>query len=291
MKKYTIVTDCTCDLSLDLIDRYDIKVIPMEFTIDDEKHLHSADFKVFKEIKFYDRLRNGSMASTSQINPFTYTEFLTPYLEAGNDILYVAFSSGLSSTYESSVIAINELTEKFPERKIITIDSLAASAGEGLMVYYACLNREQGMTIEENKEWLESHVQNFAHWFTVDDLHHLKRGGRVSAATAIVGSALSIKPVLHVDETGHLVSISKAHGRKKSLSTLAQKLKDTILEPKGQVIMISHGDCLEDAQFLKDKIIESVPVADVIISDIGPVIGAHSGPGTVALFYFGKSRY
>lgn len=289
MKDYIIVTDGTCDLALDVIETYDIKVIPMEFSIDEEHYLHSADFKVFKEVRFYDRLRSGSTAATSQITPYTYTEFLTPYLEAGKDILYLAFSSGLSSTYESSVIAFKALQEKFPQQQLVTIDSLAASAGEGLMTYYACINREQGMGIEENKQWLEDHIQNFAHWVTVDDLHHLKRGGRVSATTAFVGTALSIKPILYVDKEGHLLSVGKAHGRKKSLSTLANKLKETIAQEE-QVIMIAHGDCLEDALFLRDKIMQTTKVKDAIISEIGPVVGAHSGPGTIALFYFATSR-
>lgn len=290
MNNYIIVTDCTCDLSIDVINKYDIKVIPMEFRLGEQDYLHSADFKVFNEVGFYNQLREGIEASTSQITPYTYESFLTPLLEAGNDILYVAFSSGLSSTYSSSVIAFETLQEKFPDRKIITIDSLAASAGEGLMVYYACLNRENGMSIEENKAWIEEHIQNFAHWVVVDDLHHLKRGGRISAATAFVGSALSIKPIIHVNEEGKLINIGKAHGRKKSLTTIANKLKETI-SPNDQTIMIAHGDCLSDAEFLRDKIMEMGVVKEVIISEIGPVVGAHSGPGTVALFYMGTTRY
>lgn len=291
MNNYVIITDCTCDLSMDIIQKYDIPIIPMEFTLDNEKYLHTADFSVFREINFYDKLKNGSTAATSQINPYTYNEFFTPYLEEGKDILYVCFSSGLSSTYQSSMIAIAELKEKYPDRKIISVDSLGASAGEGLMTLYAYLNKEKGMSIEENAAWLQEHVQNFAHWFTVDDLHHLKRGGRISAATAIVGSALNIKPILRVDEEGHLVSVSKAHGRKKSLSSLANKLAETIKDPEGQVIMISHGNCVEDATFLKEKILEVIPnIQEVVLSEIGPVIGAHSGPGTVALFYFADSR-
>jgi len=290
MNNYVIVTDCTSDLSLDVIHKYDLKVIPMEFRLGEQEYLHSADFKVFHEVKFYDKLRDGVEASTSQISPYAYEEFLTPLLEAGNDILYIALSSGLSSTYASSVVAIQALQDKYKQQTIYTLDSLAASAGEGLMVYHACKNREAGMRIEENKTWLEEHIQNFAHWVVVDDLNHLKRGGRISATTAFVGSALSIKPIIHVNEEGKLINVGKVHGRKKSLTTIANKLKETI-SPKDQTIMIAHGDCYEDALFLKDKIMEMKLVEEVIISEIGPVIGAHSGPGTVALFYMGTTRY
>lgn len=290
MRDYIIVTDCTCDLSMDIIDKYDIKVIPMEFTLDNEVHLHTHDFKAFHEVDFFNKLRNGSVASTTQITPFTYNEYLTPFLEQGKDILYIAFSSGLSNTYQSSCLAFEELKQKFPEAKIVTIDSLAASAGEGLMTLYACLNKENGMTIEENEAWIREHIQQFVQWFTVDDLHFLKRGGRVSATTAIVGSALKIKPILHVDESGHLINIAKTHGRNKSLSTLANKLEELIEDAPNQIVMISHGDCIDDAELLKQKILDKVAVKDVIISEIGPVVGAHSGPGTVALFFFGTSR-
>ncbi|OCN03552.1 hypothetical protein A4S06_05170 [Erysipelotrichaceae bacterium MTC7] len=290
MGNYLIVSDVTADLHMDVIKTYDVKMIPMMFRLDEKEYQQEADFKVFHEIDFYNQLRNGSTGSTSQITPYTYIEYFTPLLEAGHDVLYIAFSSGLSNTYQSSLVALEELKESFPDRKIHFIDSLAASAGEGLMIYYACLNREKGMTIEENEAWLLDNRLHFAHWVAVDDLHHLARGGRVSGATAIVGSALSIKPILHVDDEGHLLNVAKARGRKKSLNKLVEKMKETAIDPQDQVIMISHADSLDDVKYLIDKIKTDVGVKDVIVSDIGPVVGSHAGPGTIALFFLAKTR-
>lgn len=290
MGNYLIVSDVTADLHMDVIERYDVKMIPMMFMLDDQEYQQDADFKVFHELDFYNKLRAGSTGSTSQITPYAYIKYFTPLLEAGQDILYIVFSSGLSNTYQSSQIALQELKEKFPERKIYFIDSLAASAGEGLLVYYACLNREKGMTIEENATWLEENRLHIAHWVAVDDLHHLARGGRVSDATAIVGSALSIKPILHVDDEGHLLNVAKARGRKKSLNKLVEKMAQTAINPKDQLIMISHADALEDATYVANKIREEMGVKEIFISDIGPVIGSHAGPGTIALFFFSNTR-
>lgn len=290
MNKYLIVTDSTCDLDITIIHQFDIKVIPMEFTIDDQIYLHEYDFKTFNEIDFYNKLRNGSKASTSQITPYTYEEYLTTYLKAGYDILYISFSSGLSGTYESAVIAFDGLRSVYPNQKLVVIDSLAASAGEGLMVYYACLNREQGMSLEANSEWLSNHVQSFAHWVYMDDLHHLKRGGRISATTAFVGSALSVKPIIHVDKEGKLVQVQKAHGKKKAIKFLFNKFIENALDPSKQTVMIAHGDSLDEAEKLAVMLKEEAHVKDVIISTIGPVIGAHSGPGTIAFFYLATNR-
>lgn len=286
MNNYIIVTDCTCDLSADIINKLDVKVIPMDVIMGDNVFEHYPDYRNYEAKKFYDDLRNGLTASTSQINPQRYLDFFTPYLKEGNDILYICFSSGLSSTYNSAVIAKKQLEDEF-NNQIEVIDSLCASGGEGLLVLLAYENMKKGFTLTENKKWLEDNKLNISHYFTVDDLMFLKRGGRISAATAIVGSALKIKPILMVDENGKLISISKAHGRKASLNNLYKYFEDLNI---GDKVIITHGDCEDDAIYLKNKIKENYPDIDVIISYSGPVIGAHTGPGLVTIFFFGSNR-
>lgn len=215
---------------------------------------------------------------------------MTPFLDAGQDVLVLAFSSGLSTTYQSSVIAVEELREQYPDRKIYTVDTLAASLGQGLLVWHAAQLRTQGKTIEEVRDWVEENKLHLCHWFTVDDLNHLKRGGRVSAATALLGTMLSIKPVLHVDDEGHLINMSKARGRAASLKALVDKMEETAIDPAGQTIFISHGDCEGDARKVAGMVKERFGVEVAVIGTIGPVIGAHSGPGTMALFFLGEKR-
>ena len=205
-------------------------------------------------------------------------------------MLYIAFSSGLSGTYQSAVLAREELKQRFPDRRLEVFDSLCASMGEGLLVYHAAKLRQAGKSLDEVLAWLKENVLNLCHWFTVDDLNHLKRGGRVSTATALVGTMLGIKPVLHVDDEGHLIPVSKVRGRKQSLDALVRRMEDTVLDPADQMVFISHGDCLEDAQYVERQIREKLGVQQVKLGFIGPVIGAHSGPGTVALFFLGKER-
>ena len=205
-------------------------------------------------------------------------------------MLILAFSSGLSATYNSSVIAVQELAEKYPERKLYTVDTLCASLGQGLLVYLAARERDSGKTIEEVRDWAEANKLSICHQFTVDDLHFLKRGGRISATTAVVGSMLQIKPVLHVDNEGHLINIAKARGRQASLKALVDKMEKTAIDPAHQTVFISHGDCLEDAQMVADLVKERLGAPEVYLNPIGPVIGAHAGPGTVALFYVGTER-
>ena len=219
-----------------------------------------------------------------------YTDALEPLLQAGKDVLILAFSSGLSTTYNSSRIAVEELSEKYPERKIYTVDTLCASLGQGLLVYLAVKEREKGRSIQEVRDWVEENKLHMCHQFTVDDLHFLKRGGRISATTAVVGSMLQIKPVLHVDNEGHLINIAKARGRQASLKALVDKMEKTAIDPANQVVFISHGDCLEDAQTVEKLVKERFGVKEVYINYVGPVIGAHSGPGTLALFYVGSER-
>ena len=239
---------------------------------------------------FYDRLRGGETATTNAVNVAQYTEALEPLLQAGKDVLILAFSSGLSATYNASRLAVEELSAQYPDRRLYTVDTLCASLGQGLLVWYAARQRDRGHSIEEVRDWVEEHKLNLCHQFTVDDLYFLKRGGRISAATAMVGSMLHIKPVLHVDGEGHLINIGKARGRHASLKALVDRMEETAIDPGSLTVFISHGDCLEEAQAVADMVKKRFGVVDVVINYVGPVIGAHSGPGTVALFYMGTDR-
>lgn len=230
------------------------------------------------------------MGTTSAVNVEQFVVAMEEHLQAGRDVLYLGFSSGLSGTFNAGAVAAQELSEQYPDAKIYAVDTLCASLGQGLMAALAAEEKRKGKTIDEVRDFVETQKLHLCHWFTVDDLHHLKRGGRVSAATAVLGSALSIKPILHVDHEGHLVAVGKVRGRKNSLRGLLDKIKETIVDPEKQVVYISHGDCEEDARYLGDLIKAELPVKDVLIHTIGPVIGAHSGPGCVALFFVGNHR-
>ncbi len=289
MQDYKIISDCTCDLDDSYVKSLGVDIIPMDVTMQDRQFEHYLDFRNCSFKDFYAALRAGEVSSTSQINPAKYLAFFEPYLQQGQDILYVCFSSGLSSTYSSCVIAANELNEKYAN-KIHVVDSKCASGGEGLLLVAACKNKEDGMDAAANAQWLQDNLLHLAHWFTVDDLMFLKRGGRISGTVAIVGSALKIKPVLHVDDEGHLINMSKAHGRKASINALFDKMVETFDENYDLPIIITHGDCEEDALYLKNKINDRYPQKEVLISYIGPVIGAHSGPGTLALFFMASHR-
>ena len=238
--------------------------------------------------EFYAGMRSGRVAKTSAVNEDAFFNLFTPILEAGKDILYLGFSSGLSVTCENGKKVANALAEKYPERKIRVVDSLAASAGQGLFVYLGKLNKDNGMSLDENADALEADKLHICHWFTVEDLKYLKRGGRISAATALLGTALNVKPVLHVDNEGHLIKITQVHGRKKSIRTMAEKLGATILD--GSPVFISQADCMEDAEKLKEILKEEYNKDVTMITDIGSVIGAHAGPGTLALFFRGTER-
>jgi len=290
MRDYVIITDSTTDLTQELINELDITVIPMEFNIDGKVYLNYSDERDISYKEFYDFLRNGKNSTTSLINTTTFTELFEPILEDGKDILYIAFSSGLSGTYNSSCIAAQMLSEKYTDSKIYTVDSLSASMGEGLLVYHAVNKKKEGMNIDELKDWVENNKLNLCHWFTVDDLHHLKRGGRLSSAAAIVGTMLNIKPVLNVDNEGHLIPVEKVRGRKLSITAMLKMMEKTAINPEEQTIFISHGDCLEEAEFLANLVKEKLNVKDIKMNYIGPVIGSHSGPGTIALFFLGTER-
>ncbi|MEG0442014.1 MAG: DegV family protein [Oscillospiraceae bacterium] len=290
MSDYVIVTDSSADLTADLVNELGVEVLPLTFTIKGKTYQNHPDNRDMDPKLFYELLRNEEMATTAAVNVADYTELLTPILQSGKDVLILVFSSGLSATYQSACLAAGELAEEFPDRKIMTVDTLAASLGEGLLVWHAAQLKNAGKSMEEVAQWVEENKLHLCHWFTVDDLHFLKRGGRVSAATAVLGTMLSIKPVMHVDNEGHLINMTKARGRKASMTALVDNMEKFAIDPANQMVFLSHGDCLEDAQKVADMVKERMGVKEVILNNVGPVIGAHSGPGTLALFFLGTER-
>ncbi len=284
---YRIVTDTCCDFPQQMYEELNLAVARLSV------HYKGESINEYPEIwlkQMYDGLRGGEEATTSAANPQDWQDIIEPIVKGGEDALVLAFSSGLSTTYQSAVIAAKELMEAYPERKINVVDTLCASMGQGLLVWYACQKRDAGFSLEELTQWCETNKLNLCHWFTVDDLMYLKRGGRVSAATALVGTMLQIKPVLHVDDVGHLINVSKARGRKASIEALAKKVEETGIDGANDTMFISHGDCLEDANYLAAILKERYGVKNVVISYVGAVIGSHSGPGTLALFFMGNKR-
>ena len=284
---YRIITDNCCDFPADMYNDLNLSVVPLVVRFQ-EKEVSQYSEKWLK--KMYTGMREGEVATTAAANPQDWADIMESVLAAGEDALVLTFSSGLSTTYQSAVIAASELQEKYPDRKIRVIDTLCASLGQGLLVWYACKKRDEGMSFGELADWCENNKLNLCHWFTVDDLMFLKRGGRISAATALVGTMLQIKPVLHVDDEGHLINVSKARGRKASIEALAKKVAETGLPGENDTVFISHGDCLEDAKLLEKILQEKYGVKSAFIYYVGAVIGSHSGPGTLALFFLGEHR-
>lgn len=289
-ENYIIMTDSSADLSEDYAQQLRLTVLPLSVTMDGKEYLNYPDEREITAKELYARLRNGAMATTSAINVDTFCREMEPFLKAGKDILYLGFSSGLSATYNASCIAAEELREQYPERKIFTVDTLCASTGQGLLCYLTAKQRDSGATIEEAAKYAEDTKLKIAHWFTVDDLHFLKRGGRVSAATAIIGSALGIKPLMHTDNAGHLTAVGKARGRKRVIAAMVDRMEATAIRPQEQTVFINHGDCIEDAEYLAQQVQERLHPKEIIIQVIGPVIGAHSGPGTLALYFLATER-
>ena len=284
---YRIITDTCCDFPADMYEELKLSVVPLTVRFQD-KEVSQYSEKWLK--KLYAGMRAGEVATTAAVNPQGWAEVMEPVLAAGEDALVMAFSSGLSTTYQSAVIAAEELGEKYPDRKIRVVDTLCASLGQGLLVWYACKKRDEGMDFDALAGWCENNKLNLCHWFTVDDLMFLKRGGRVSAATALVGTMLQIKPVLHVDDEGHLINMAKARGRKASIEALAKKVGETGLPGENETVFISHGDCIEDVRTLEAILKEKYGVKNVFTYYVGAVIGSHSGPGTLALFFLGNKR-
>ena len=290
MREYKILTDSTTDLSPQLVAQTGVTVLPMTYTIGEKSYRNDPEETDLSSGDFYDMLRGGAMSTTSQINVETFREVAGKMARDGFDVLYVGFSSGLSGTFNSARIAFEDLSAEYPEHKFLAVDSLCASMGEGLLVYHAAQQQKAGRSIEETARWLEENKLHLAHWFTVDDLNHLKRGGRVSGAAAFFGTMLNIKPVLHVDDAGHLIPMEKVRGRKASLDALVAHMEKDAVDPASQTVFISHGDCEADAEFVADEVRRRFGVQDIYINYVGPVIGNHSGPGTLALFFLGSRR-
>ena len=290
MADYKITVDSTCDLPLSYLKENDVHFFQLKFIMDDIEYpddmLQSMSAK-----DFYSKLAAGSMSTTSQVNVADYTEIMEPMLKEGHDILQISFSSGLSGSYNSAAIAVRELSEKYPKRKIRLVDSLGASLGYGLLVDYAVEMKKLGKSIDEVYEWLEENKLTVSHQFTVDSLEHLKRGGRVSGAAAAIGTLLKVKPALVIDAEGHVKAGDKVKGRKKALIALVDKMEVEGKNLDGQKIYICHADCLDDAQFIERKVKERFPnIGEIVIWYVGPVIGTHSGPGTAGLFFLGEKR-
>jgi len=287
MRKYLITTDNTTDFPAEYVEKHNLRVIDLTYSIDDVSYGVEGS-PAHPPKMFYKLMREGKTPKTTQVNPDGAKKFFESILKEGYDILHIAFSSGLSGTCNSMNIAAEELREEYPESKIIVIDSLCASLGEGLMVDFALELQEQGKTMDEVAAIVEYEKQSFSHIFTVEDLVYLYRGGRVSKTSMVLGTMLGIKPMLHVDEFGKLVPESKVRGRKTSLDTLAKIMSERLVKEKATKFFISHGDCLEEAEYLANKIKESTGITEYLLGYIGPVIGSHSGPGTMALFFRGK---
>lgn len=288
MQDYVLFTDSTTDLSPALIEEMDAVVMPLSFTLNDKSYQNHPDGRDMSMADFYTALRRGGMSTTSQLTMETLRKAFVPVLEQGKDVLYLAFSSGLSGTYQTACITAQDLMEEYPGRRVVCVDTLQASMGEGLLTFEAALLRKQGKSLDEVADYARTQGQSYCAWFTVEDLMFLKRGGRVSGAAAVAGTLLGIKPVLHVDSEGKLIPMEKVRGRRASLDALVKHYKDGALDKTGTVF-ISHGDCLADAQYVAEKI-RAIGAGRIELNMIGPVIGAHSGPGTVALFYRGTNR-
>ena len=284
---FQIITDSCCDFPTPMYGQLGLTFVPLtvEFrgnTFDDKNDDTLKDM--------YQGLRAGEVAKTSAVNPSRWSQAMEKALAAGKDVLVLAFSSGLSTTYQSAVIAAEELKDAYPDRKIQVIDTLCASMGEGLLGWYACKKRDEGLSLDEVAQWVLDNRLHLCHWFTVDDLMYLKRGGRISAATALVGTMLQIKPLLHVDDEGHLINMTKTRGRKAAIDAMVKKAQELGAGYDNSTMFISHGDCLSDAESLSRQLKEKCGVKDGVISSVGAVIGSHSGPGTLALFFLGSHR-
>ncbi|MDO4867680.1 MAG: DegV family protein [Clostridia bacterium] len=290
MSDFVIMTDSSCDLPASLAEEMELTVLPLTYYIEDKVYTNYLDEREIAFSEIYAKLRTKCPAKTSAVNMNDFMAPMESLLSAGKDVLYIGFSSGLSGTYNAGAAAAKELAERFPERKIFTVDSLCASLGQGLLVYHAWQEKQKGKTIEEVRDFTENTKLHLCHWFTIDDLMFLKRGGRISGATAVVGSMLNIKPVMHVDNDGHLIKVDTARGRKASIKALAEKAGQLGIDLDQQTIFISHGDCVEEANYLADIMRTRFNVKKVLVNYVGPVIGAHSGPGTIALFFLGRER-
>ena len=285
---YQIFTDATSDLPAKFAEQLQVTVLPMGFTMEGKEYFYIPGRSDMPIETFFEKMRAGVAVTTAQVNTFTFIEAFEPVLKAGKDVLYIGFSSKLSGTVQSAFTAAEELRPKYPERKIVVIDSLCASLGEGLLVYYAA--RKSELSLDELAKWVEENKLRLVHWFTVDDLVYLKRGGRISGATAAIATILNIKPVMHVDNEGYLVAVEKVQGRKKSLRALFERMEKTVDTAVTDTVFIGHCASAADAEYVASLVREAYPAMTVHVDDIGTSVGAHSGPGTIALFFVGNER-
>lgn len=283
---YQIITDSCCDLTEAQLQKLGVASVNLTVLYNGENHKNFSDPAAVKA--FYDEMRNGTMATTAAANPMDWSDLMLPAVREGKDVLVLVFSSALSTTYQSAVIASKYMQENYPDRKVIVVDTLCAALGQGLLVHQACKKRDEGMSIEELAAWLEEHKRNLCHWVTVDDLSHLKRGGRISATTALVGTMLNVKPIIHVDDEGRLVNCAKVRGRKAAMEYLVKKFSETCTD--FDTVFIAHGDCPEDAAALEAMLREKHDIKEIVTGYVGPVIGAHTGPGVLVVFFMGTHR-
>lgn len=290
MKQFILATDACSDLTAEIVKKHDIAIIPMVLEIEGKTYTHHLDERELSLNYFYNQLRDKKVSRTSLVNVGEFVQFFTGLLEKGQDILYVALSSALSGTYQSAMMAIDMLKDDYPDRKIIAVDTLSASLGEGYLVWRAALLKEEGKSIDEVTAWLEANKYNLRHLFTVEELGTLKRGGRLSGTAAFFGTLLGVKPILHVTYDGKLSVLHKVVGRKKSLTEMIDIMGKQIVNSEEQVVFIAHGDCLDEAKEVGGLIRAKMKIKDLMYSYIGPVIGSHSGPGTIAVFFMGNKR-
>lgn len=290
MADFVLMTDSCCDLSAEMQQELNLTVLPLLFQIGDQTYRNWPDGREIEFHEFYERIRNGELATTSAVSVGDFGAAMHEILSSGKDLLYLAFSSALSTTYQSAMIALEDMKEEFPDRKVLVVDTKCASMGQGLLTYLCAKEKASGKSLEEVRDFAEATKLQVCHWFTVDDLNHLKRGGRINATTALFGTMLSIKPVMHVDNEGRLIPASKARGRKAALTALVDHMEQTATDPAHQTVFISHGDCIEDAKWVADEVTRRFGTTDIHMNYVGPVIGNHSGPGTLALFFLGKER-
>ena len=285
MSKFVITADSTVDLPKAFLEEKQVPVVSLSYIIDGATY---RDGEGLTSKEFYDKIREGAMPTTSQVNPEQARDLFEPILKGGTDILHIAFTSGLSGTYNSCRIAAEELSEEYPDRKIIVVDSLCAASGGGMLLYKALELKEQGKSFDEIVTWVEENKLHVCHDVTVDDLFHLHRGGRVSKASAVVGTIIKIKPIIHVNDEGKLIVIGKERGRRKALQTLVERMEEKSQGFENDIVMITHGDALEDAEYVKGLIQDKFGITNIMINPLGTVIGSHTGPGVIALFYMGN---
>ena len=290
MAGYIIMTDSCCDLSAEMAAELELEVLPLRLELEGQSYRNLLDGSEIGFQEFYRRVRDGALPVTSAVNVGEFDAAMRPVLESGRDILCLCFSSALSTTYQSAVIAAKELEGEFPGRNVLVMDTLCASEGQGLLIWLCAQEKQRGATMDELYAYAMNTRQSICHWFTVDDLNHLKRGGRVSNAAALFGTMLSIKPVLHVDDQGRLIPMEKCRGRRASLTALVDHMEKTAVDPERYPVFISHGDCLEDAEFVAEEVRRRLGVKEIYCNYVGPVIGSHTGAGVVTLFFVGNSR-